>query len=147
MGQKTLTAKVGQPLTIVATVTDDGIPKPRALGLSGGAANNRRAGAAPPATPAAPAAPAARRAGGAAPARRGCGGASAASPFINAALSPPVRVTVGKNVGLHLSWLTYRGVADAPVTFDPIQIKAWEDTRAGANSPWAPIWRAAGHAG
>ncbi|MEQ1908765.1 MAG: hypothetical protein ABMA15_08075, partial [Vicinamibacterales bacterium] len=26
--------------------------------------------------------------------------------------------------------------------FDPIQIKAWEDTRAGANSPWAPIWRA-----
>ena len=22
----------------------------------------------------------------------------------------------------------------------PDQIKAWEDTRAGANSPWAPIW-------
>ena len=21
-----------------------------------------------------------------------------------------------------------------------MQIKVWEDTRAGANSPWAPIW-------
>jgi hypothetical protein len=51
-----------------------------------------------------------------------------------------VRVTVGKNVGLHLSWLTYRSPENAPVTFDPVQIKAWEDTRAGANSPWAPIW-------
>ena len=55
-------------------------------------------------------------------------------------LRPPTRVTVGKNVGLHLSWLEYRGPSDAPVTFDPIQIKPWEDTRAGANSPWAPIW-------
>jgi hypothetical protein len=26
------------------------------------------------------------------------------------------------------------------VTFDPPQIKPWEDTRAGANSPWAPLW-------
>jgi len=25
------------------------------------------------------------------------------------------------------------------VTFDPPQIKPWEDTRAGANSPWAPL--------
>jgi hypothetical protein len=25
------------------------------------------------------------------------------------------------------------------VVFDPEQIVAWEDTRAGANSPWAPI--------
>ncbi|HEY1911498.1 MAG TPA: hypothetical protein VGG73_11295, partial [Vicinamibacterales bacterium] len=23
---------------------------------------------------------------------------------------------------------------------DPPQIKPWEDTRAGANSPWAPLW-------
>ena len=50
------------------------------------------------------------------------------------------RATVGKNVGLHLSWFVYRAPSDAPVTFDPIQIKPWEDTRAGANSPWAPIW-------
>ena len=32
----------------------------------------------------------------------------------------------------------YRGAGS--VTFDPPQIKPWEDTRAGANSPWAPLW-------
>jgi len=31
----------------------------------------------------------------------------------------------------------YRGPGKA--TFDPIQVKVREDTRAGANSPWAPI--------
>ena len=51
---------------------------------------------------------------------------------------PPSRSTVGKNVGLHLSWFVYRGTAN--VAFDPEQIKTWEDTRTGANSPWAPIW-------
>ena len=142
-GSKTLAAKVGQPVTIVTSVTDDGIPKPRAFGLAGGAANNRRTPSSGAAAPA-PAAPAAQAApAGGAPAAPGAAAAPpAASPFINAATNPPVRVTVGKNVGLHLSWIIYRGVADAPVTFDPIQIKAWEDTRAGANSPWAPIWRA-----
>jgi len=55
-------------------------------------------------------------------------------------MNPPVRVTVGKNVGLHISWHTYRAPVNAPVTYDPVQIKPWEDTRAGANSPWAPIW-------
>jgi hypothetical protein len=53
---------------------------------------------------------------------------------------PPSRSTVGKNVGLHLSWIEYRGPADGSVSFDPPQIKTWEDTRTGANSPWAPIW-------
>jgi hypothetical protein len=53
-------------------------------------------------------------------------------------LSPPSRVTVGKVTGLHLAWFVYRG--SGTVTFDPIQIKTWEDTRAGANSPWAPLW-------
>ena len=51
---------------------------------------------------------------------------------------PPYRITVGKNIGLHLGWFVYRGTGK--VTFDPAQIKTWEDTRAGANSPWAPIW-------
>jgi hypothetical protein len=51
---------------------------------------------------------------------------------------PPQRITVGKSLGLHLSWFVYRGTG--PVTFDPPQIKVWEDTRAGANSPWAPLW-------
>lgn len=51
---------------------------------------------------------------------------------------PPIRLTVGKWLGLHLSWFVYRG--PGKVTFDPVQVKVWEDTRAGANSPWAPIW-------
>ena len=34
-GSKTLTAKVGQPVSLVAVVTDDGIPKRRVGGLSG----------------------------------------------------------------------------------------------------------------
>jgi hypothetical protein len=50
----------------------------------------------------------------------------------------PSRITVQKNLGLHLSWFLYRGPGRA--TFDPAQIKIWEDTRAGANSPWAPLW-------
>ena len=53
--------------------------------------------------------------------------------------TPPERITVGKNLGLHLSWFVYRG-AGASVTFEPRQIKTWEDTRDGANSPWAPRW-------
>jgi hypothetical protein len=54
------------------------------------------------------------------------------------ALRPPTRVTVGKTVGLHLSWFVYRGKGQ--VTFDPPQVKIWEDTRASANSPWGPNW-------
>jgi hypothetical protein len=65
------------------------------------------------------------------PKRRGGGGSGAA-------MRPPTRITVGKNVGLHVTWFQYRG--QGRVTFDPPQVKPWEDTRAGANSPWAPIW-------
>src|SRR5581483_8855972 len=60
------------------------------------------------------------------------------APPRNPAMQPPVRITVGKNVGLHVTWFQYRG--PGKVTFDPPQVKPWEDTRAGANSPWAPIW-------
>jgi hypothetical protein len=52
---------------------------------------------------------------------------------------PPSRITVGKSLGLHLSWFVYRGPG-ASVAFEPRQIKTWEDTREGANSPWAPRW-------
>jgi len=55
-----------------------------------------------------------------------------------AALRPPLRPTVAKALGLHLSWFVYRGAGE--VKFEPSQIKVWEDTRSGANSPWAPIW-------
>jgi hypothetical protein len=94
VGPKSLSAKVGQPLTLTAVVTDDGVPavRPRQLRPNQEDPN----------------------------------------------LSPPIRITVGKNLGLHLSWFVYRGVGK--VTFDPRQVKTWEDTRAGANSPWAPLW-------
>jgi len=67
-------------------------------------------------------------------------GAPLPSPTVIArrTMLPPARITVGKSLGLHLSWFVYRGAGK--VTFDPIQVKPWEDTRAGANSPWAPLW-------
>jgi hypothetical protein len=114
---KARSVKVGQPLTMVAVVTDDGIPKPRAPGFAGAAAGGTA------------------RQDAVAQAEES---ENASRP--NRAMQPPSRVTVGKNVGLHYSWFVYRGPAGAKVTFDPPQVKPWEDTRAGANSPWAPIW-------
>jgi hypothetical protein len=116
-GSKTRTAIVGQPLTLVALVADDGIPKRRGAGLSGAAVSNQGSQRDSSASPTGENPNAVRR---------------------NSGLLPPARVTVGKNVGLHLSWFVYRGAGK--VTFNPNQIKAWEDTRAGANSPWAPVW-------
>ncbi len=52
---------------------------------------------------------------------------------------PHQHVTVGSATGLRLSWYVYRGSGE--VTFDPLQTKVWEDTRTGANSPWAPLWQ------
>ena len=52
----------------------------------------------------------------------------------------PSQGTVGSDVGLRVSWYLYRGAGK--VTFDPPQIKTWEDSRAYANSPWANNWRA-----
>ena len=116
-GRRARTVKVGEPLTLNAVVVDDGIPKRRASGLSGAAVSN--AGSRRDSALSAP---------------------SAESPVrVNRAMLPPARVTVGKNVGLHVTWYVYRGVGK--VTFSPDQVMAWEDTRAGANSPWAPIWQ------
>jgi hypothetical protein len=109
---KSRSVKVGQPIMIGVEVKDDGIPKPR--DLSRVAAAQARA-AAQNAT-------------------------AAATPPRNPAMVPPTRITVGKNLGLHVSWFVYRGAGR--VTFDPPQVKVWEDTRAGANSPWAPLWSA-----
>jgi len=115
-GAKAVTATVGQAVTVAALVTDDGVPKFRGAGLAGAAVANRgtRTDTAVANTDAAPRA--------------------------NRAMQPPARATVGKNVGLHISWFVYRGPTGAPATFEPVQVKAWEDTRAGANSPWAPLW-------
>ena len=93
---------------LTAVVTDDGIPKRRGAGLSGAAVNNTGS-------------------------RQ-----ITAETRVNRAMQPPARVTVGKNVGLHVSWFVYRGTG--PVLFSPEQIMVWEDTRVGANSPWAPVW-------
>jgi hypothetical protein len=117
-GPRELRIAAGEPLTLVAFVIDDGVPKSRGSGLAGAAVSNRgsrRDTAASAATP------------------------GAGSPIvINREMLPPARATVGKNVGLHLSWFVYRG--SGRVTFDPPQIKVWEDTRVGANSPWSPVW-------
>jgi hypothetical protein len=110
-GDKKRNAKVGQPLALVAYVTDDGIPNVRS-----------QVQAIPQSTAGRGANPAVATPG------RGR----------NPALNPPARITVGKVMGLHLSWFVYRGVGRA--TFEPAQTKAWEDTRVGANSPWAPLW-------
>jgi hypothetical protein len=110
------TVRVGEPLSLVAIVTDDGIPKRRGAGLAGAAVAN-------------------------AGSRRDTAAAegNAENPQrVNRAMRPPARATVGKNVGLHLSWFVFRG--EGTVKFSPAQIKTWEDTRTGANSPWAPVW-------
>jgi len=113
---KARSVKVGEWVTLNAEVKDDGIPKPRGAGFAGAAVRNTaRLDATAAATPTAE---------------------NAARP--NRAMQPPSRVTVGKNVGLHLSWFMYRG--PGKVTFTPEQVKVWEDTRTGANSPWAPVW-------
>jgi hypothetical protein len=107
-GRKSLTVKVGEPVTLTAAVADDGVPKRRGSGLAGAAVAN----------------PGSRQ--------------LTADTRLNRAMLPPSRVTVGKNVGLHVSWFVYRG--KGRVQFTPDQIMSWEDTRVGANSPWAPVW-------
>lgn len=106
-GARTRTVKVGQPLSLVAWVVDDGIPKPRSVGVDSTTATVRRA-------------------------------EGEQRRVTNPAFLPPRQSTVGKRVGLHLSWLLYRG--SGKVALDPPQIKVWEDTRTGSNSPWAPLW-------
>ncbi len=120
-GADTRTVRVGEPVALIAIVTDDGVPKPRGAGLAGAAVNNP--GSVPSDAP-----------------RSDESAASAAARRGNRAMQPPSRVTVGKNNGLHLSWFVYRGAGE--VSFDPSQIKVWEDTRTGTNSPWAPVWSA-----
>jgi hypothetical protein len=107
-GRKSLTAKVGETVTLSAVVIDDGIPQRRGSGLGGAAVSNAGSRQVTQTT------------------------------RVNRAMLPPSRVTVGKNVGLHVTWYVYRGAG--AVRFSPEQIMSWEDTRVGANSPWAPVW-------
>jgi hypothetical protein len=114
-GAKRLEVKVGEPVILSAVVTDDGIPKPRAIGAGAAVSNTGSSRQLSSANLAQIEALRARR-----------------------MMLPPSRVTVGKVVGLHVSWFVYRGAG--AVTFDPPQIASWEDTRTGGNSPWAPLW-------
>lgn len=129
-------AKVGEWVTLVAIVNDDGIPKARSREEFLTVLASRASALSPFGALAAPTAATAPAGGPAA-------GAALPPALVNRLfLSPPARITVGKNLGLHLSWIVYRGVGSA-VQFDQTQVKTWEDTRAGANSPWAPTWFAA----
>jgi hypothetical protein len=101
VGDTVRTVKVGQPLTLYARVTDDGIPKVRPRGDQ----DDKYA------------------------AKRG---------ISDLREIPPRQNTVGSSTGLWASCVVYR--APGNVTISPDQVKPWEDTRAGANSQWAPRW-------
>ena len=91
-GDKTRTVRVGEPLTLSAIVTDDGIPKRRNFGGgrtgSNTNTNNQNRGVNNPIP----------------------------------ALNPPSRSTVGKTVGLHAGWFVYRGAGKVAFTPDQIEV-------------------------
>jgi hypothetical protein len=111
-------ARVGEPLTLAAVVTDDGQPdmsSVRAAVEEAEASGSGEADAEPDAPP------------------------TARELLARALRSPTGTVTVSKRVNLHFTWFVYRGSGEG-VEFDPPQVKPWEDTRAFANSPWAIRW-------
>ena len=109
-------ATVGVPLAITVLVEDDGLLRSR-----------RRPPPPPPGTPEDSA--------------RADSIWNAPPTFSRRQLTPPSRITVQKANGLFMSWFLYRGDdGDGAAAFDPPQVKVWEDTRTGANSPWAPLW-------
>ena len=116
-GDSIRAAAVGEALDLRAQIADDGLPKPTDL-----VEETRRF-------------------------VELTEGGSLAAAFITAEaiqkrrlMSPPINVTVNKVNGLFYSWNKWRGPGD--VTFDPPQVKVWEDTRTSANSPWGALWLA-----
>jgi len=125
-GSKNRTVRVGEPLVLVATVTDDGVPKATTEDQARNRVRRTRE-----TTTAGPGSGAGPAGGSATP--------STETPQpIDLWRNPPSQGSVRKSNGLHLSWFHFRG--PGPVQFDPPQIKTWEDLRVGANSPWAPVW-------
>ncbi len=119
-------ARVGEPLTLAAVVTDDGQPDMSSVRAS------------------VVAAAAAAEASGSGEADTEADAEADAPPtgrelLARALRSPTGTVTVSKRVNLHFTWFVYRGPVEG-VEFDPPQVKPWEDTRAFANSPWAIRW-------
>ena len=109
-GDKKRTVKVGEPLPLVAWVTDDGVPKPRSAASDGVTPRALRA-------------------------------LANASP--NAPRNPALHSAVARH--RQQAHRTAHVVVRLPRRrarrrFEPMQVKAWEDTRTGANSPWAPLW-------
>ena len=49
----------------------------------------------------------------------------------------PRQIVPGNPPGLRFSWIVYRGEASR-VTFNPRQLKSWQDTRVYSHSPWSP---------
>ncbi|MGD8287483.1 MAG: hypothetical protein PVJ80_02990 [Gemmatimonadota bacterium] len=111
------TARVGEPVELVALVTDDGQPDMSTV---------RQA-----------AAEAAIASGG----RATEGEATPRELLAQALRAPTGTITVSKRVKLYFAWFVYRGTSEG-VEFVPDQAKTWEDTRAFANSPWAISWKA-----
>ena len=165
VGDRELTARVGQPLTLVAEVTDDDLPRCSNASRCAAARAARAAAddeasddeasdddASPSDDAAADASLSADATDDAVTDDATADDATAdeaeedtGPKLSSSAMRPPSRVTVGKRTGLHLSWFVYRGpesvdLEDANVTFRPLQVKVWEDTRTAMNSPWAPLW-------
>jgi len=116
-GDSIRAAAVGEALDLRAQIVDDGLPKPTDL-----VEETRRF-------------------------VELTEGGSLAAAFITAEtiqkrrlITPPINVTVNKVNGLFYSWNKWRGPGD--ITFDPPQVKVWEDTRTSANSPWGALWLA-----
>jgi hypothetical protein len=125
-GSKNRTVRVGEPLVLVATVTDDGVPKATTEDQARNRVRRTRE-----TTTAGPGS-------GAGPASGSTTPSTETPQPIDLWRNPPSQGSVRKSNGLHLSWFHFRG--PGPVQFDPPQIKTWEDLRVGANSPWAPVW-------
>ena len=166
VGDRELTARVGQPLTLVAEVTDDDLPRCSNASRCAAARAARAAAddeasddeasdddASPSDDAAADASLSADATDDSSPSDDVVTDDATADEaeedtgpkLSSSAMRPPSRVTVGKRTGLHLSWFVYRGpesvdLEDANVTFRPLQVKVWEDTRTAMNSPWAPLW-------
>ena len=112
VGPPVRTAKVGEPLHVIAICGDpDDLPPRRDGKAQPGVVRHARPDQKPRPTPPANSATVVYR--------------------------PPVSVVASAGPGLHFSWIVYRGHA-SQVTFTPDQMKTWMDTRAYANSMWSP---------
>ena len=129
-GDKKLTAKVGQPIALSAIVTDDGVRRRREGGAGLVRQADRQDGEA-------------RRSRGTRRTRRRPAsgrsrqsGRSVCRPEPQSSLQPAV--AHHRRQGQRPPLRVVRLSREREASFDPPQVKTWEETRAGGNSPWAP---------